>query len=441
MRTATGAPRRVLSAGVAVAAVGAGAFAFAAGARAEVQPVTFQLRDLVIQPGESERPLAPGGGVYGIADGTWVFAVSAKPLTDAGAVLELPAGLSVKVGAGSGSSACAAVAGAAGVYSCDSTPPNVYSSPLIGASDAAKDGTVAYYGAVFVPRGGSVADAVAGVKTSGSRPADGPASVQAARITVETPDHVARNTLRLTTPDLPAGGTVTQQVQVHAVDPGKLQLFFESAAGQPSWPSFPTSVGVKVADATAAPAGSCRHVTSELNSPTTIIWCDLPAGDSTVSYTLAAQPELVSWKVDVRAEYQVLTWGAGNPEAHGTFAFLGTTPAPTASPTATPTDPGTTPDPTATPTPTVPEPPDPTTAAATVTVTATPAPAGSPSATTAAPAALRPGGGDDGTLASTGADDLTPTLGGGLALVSGGLLTLVALHRRRGTHRRRRAHH
>ncbi|MFD8599024.1 hypothetical protein ACFV1L_28880 [Kitasatospora sp. NPDC059646] len=420
----------MLSAGIAVAALGTGCLAFAGAAQADPQPVTFQLKDLVLQPGESDRPLSPGS-VFGIADGTWVFAVSAKPLTDAGASLQLPAGVSVHVNTRYESSPCAPVAGTAGVYTCDATPPNIFSSPLIDVADTVPDGTVAYYGVAFVPKGGSVTDAVAKVKTAGSGPAGGPASEGAAKVTVETREHVARNTVKVTAPDLPAGKSVTQQVTVHAVDPGKLQLHFNSAEGQPTWPYFPTPIGVKVTEATASPAGSCNHVTSELNSPTTIIWCDLPAGDTTVSYTLAAQPELVSWKVDVRAEYQILTWGAGNPEAHGAFAFLGTTPAPTITPTPTPTPT----DPATSPAPTSPAP----SATGTPTSTPTPTPTGSPAATTSAPVVTGTTGNTtgtttSGTLASTGVDGLAPVVGGGLALVAGGAATLAALRRRRGSH-------
>ncbi|MFJ1795704.1 RodZ family helix-turn-helix domain-containing protein [Kitasatospora griseola] len=423
MRISRSAPRRILSAGIAVAALGTGTLVLAGAAHADSQPVTFRLKDIVILPGESDRALSPDG-IYGRADGTWVFAVSSKPLTDAGASLQLPDGVSVKVGVPGPSSSCAATTGTVGVYTCDVVPEfSPFSSPVIGASDAAHDGTVAYYGAVFVPRGGNVADAVTKVKTVGSSPVNGPTSEQAAKVTVETSDHVARNTVRLTTPDLPAGKSVTQQVTVHAVDPGKLQLHFNSAVGQPGWPTFPTPVGVKVTDSTAAPAGSCHHVTSDLNSPTTIVWCDLPAGDSTISYTLAAQPEMASWKVDVRAEYQVLTWGAGNPVANSTFALRGTapepsaspTPSPTASPTQTPTGSATTPAPDAT----TPQPP-------------TPTPTGS-RATTAAPVVPHPSNTGD-TLASTGTDDLAPAVGGGLALIAGGALALVALHRRRASH-------
>ncbi len=436
MRMARSASRRRLSAGIAVAALGAGTtLAFAGAAQADPQPVTFQLKDLVLQPGEYSRPLAPGS-VYGIADGTWVYAVSAKPLTDAAAPLQLPAGISVDLSTRFENSTCATVTGTAGVYTCDSAPPNIFASPLIAVGDSVPDGTVAYYGAVFVPRGGNVADAVAEVKTAGSSPAGGPASKAAAKVTVETPGHVARNTVKLTAPDLPAGTSVTQQVTVHAVDPGKLQLHFNSAAGQPTWPYFPTPIGVKVTDATASPAGSCNHVTSELNSPTTIIWCDLPAGDTTVSYTLAAQPELVSWKVDVRAEYQILTWGAGNPEAHRTFAFLGTTPAPTLPPAPTPTPTPEPTDPATSPAPTSPAPSSPA-PSATEAPAPSPTPTGSPAATTSAPVVTgptTPGTTTSGTLASTGADGLVPAVGGGLALVAGGAATLVALRRRRGAH-------
>ncbi|WP_152645249.1 hypothetical protein [Kitasatospora griseola] len=426
MRISRTAPRRILSAGIAVAALGAGTLVLGGAARANSQPVTFQLKDIVILPGESDRALSPGG-IYGRADGTWVYAVSSKPLTDAGASLGLPDGVSVKVGVPGPSSSCAAATGTAGVYTCDVvSTSSPFASPVIGASEAAHDGTVAYYGAVFVPRGGDVAAAVTRVKTVGSSPANGPTSEQAAKVTVETSDHVARNTVRLTTPDLAAGKSVTQQVAVHAVDPGKLQLLFNSAAGQPSWPTFPTPVGVKVTDSTATPAGTCNHVTSDLNSPTTIVWCDLPAGDSTISYTLAAQPEMASWKVDVRAEYQVLTWGAGNPVANSTFALQGTAPepsgsptaSPTASPTQTPTDPATTPAPVVT---------------TSQPSTPTPTPTGSP-AGTAAPVVPHPGN-TGGTLASTGTDNLAPAVGGGLALIAGGALALVALHRRRASHR------
>ncbi|MFJ5922828.1 hypothetical protein ACIQF6_09495 [Kitasatospora sp. NPDC092948] len=434
MRTLIGsALRRALGAGLAVAAVGAATIGLTGAAHADSEPVLFQLKDAVIQPGESDRPLGPTG-IYGRGDGTWVYAVSSKPLTDAGASLHLPDGMTVAAGTtGSNSpngqnSTCTAVVGTTGVYTCAYPLNASLSSPLISASAAVPDGTAVYYGTIFVPGGQSVDDAVARVKTVGSSPADGLGSEGAAKVTVLTRDHVAGNTLRPTAPDLPAGQSVTQQVKVHAVDAGTLRLFFNSADGQPSWPFFPTPIGVRVTGTTATPAGSCGNVSSDLNSPTVIAWCDLPAGDSTVSYTLAAQPDLVSWKVDVRAEYHVYTWANGNPTAHATFAFLGTTPAPSASPTASPTG---SPTPTPTGSTTTPAP----TTSDSPTPTATETPTDSPTATTTTAAVGSPSVPTGGALASTGADALVPTLAGGLSLLAGGGATLLALHRRRrGSH-------
>ncbi len=118
----------------------------------------------VLMPGEGwtwPAPPSTGGQNTGESDGTYVYALSKKPLTDATwSGGGLPAGLKPE-----GADGCTPKAGIAGVYLCDlkgwGNP-----APGISASSTAADGTTAYYGLVYVPRGASVD---AGSKVIGPR--------------------------------------------------------------------------------------------------------------------------------------------------------------------------------------------------------------------------------------------------------------------------------
>ncbi|MGF1427506.1 hypothetical protein [Kitasatospora sp. LaBMicrA B282] len=342
MRIRLTAVARHLAVVAAITALAAGGIVTTGAAWAGGQPVTLRLDDVVLKPGEGQGSLGPMA-TQGDFDGTMVYAVSTRPLTDpAGAGLGLPAGMKVTVGADVfGTAGCSVAPGTTAIYLCTVSPNAVPGSPQISAAADVPDGTTAYYGAVFVPKGGSIDEALTEVRTIGTAPVSAPRAYpsyrNAARVVVESPEHVARNTVRLSIADLSASNAVTQQVRVHAVDPGQVELLFKSSAGQPAW-SPDQQIGVRVTNATTTtPGATCDDEPADLTSPTPLVWCDLPAGDSTISYTLVAQPQVVSWKVDVNAQYRVYTSGQGNPGATATFSINGTGPAPSTASTGSST--------------------------------------------------------------------------------------------------------
>ncbi|MFD6887867.1 FG-GAP repeat domain-containing protein [Streptomyces sp. NPDC059957] len=313
--------RRLLGAGVAVALLVTGGIAGAGTAVAAGDPTFYfdGLTDGVLMPGEGFTELAPqatGGSNDGQPDGTYVYALSKKPLTDAGwSGGGLPTGLKVDSIGG-----CAPKAGVAGVYLCDvkewGNP-----GPWISATSTAAHGVTAYYGLVYVPRGASIAAGIKEAQTAGSKEI-APRRAHAT-VTVKSKAHVAQNTIALSTPTLPAGGSVKHTVKLHAVDKGRLYLYASPAPGFRYWDEGERKITVAGLDAGGAAGADCYQTVGEFDG----LECDITKpGDYTLTYTLKAQATAPAWKLRVSADYQVYTFGTGNPEKTSDFAVAGSTP-------------------------------------------------------------------------------------------------------------------
>ncbi|MEU7035090.1 VCBS repeat-containing protein [Streptomyces sp. NPDC046237] len=293
-------------------AVGAGTAVAAGDPTYYVDPA----EDKVLMPGEGWVWLTPSGGggdQGGGPDGTYVYALSKKPLTDATwSGGGLPAGLKVDAADG-----CRTKSGVAGVYLCDvqdwSNP-----GPDISATSTAADGTTAYYSLVYVPRGASVDAGVKEAQTAGSQPIGTRRSH--ATITAKTKAHVAQNTMTLSTPTLPAGGSVQHTVQLHAVDKGRLLLSLSEAPGFRRWDEGEVKVSVDGVGAGAAAGAECDHSLGEIGYGGDIR-CDVKEpGDYTITYGLKAGATAPAWRLRNTATYEVYTFGTGNPEKASDFA-------------------------------------------------------------------------------------------------------------------------
>ncbi|WP_405492586.1 FG-GAP repeat domain-containing protein [Streptomyces sp. NBC_00096] len=312
-----------MSIGAAVALLVTGGVAGAGTAMAAGDPTFYfdPVTDKVLMPGEGRVWLSPSGGGGqndGQPDGTYVYVLSKKPLTDAGwSGGGAPAGLIVDPTDG-----CAPKAGLAGVYLCDLNLKGWNNpAPEISAASAAADGLTAYYGLVYVPRGESVDAGIKEAQTAGSK-AIGPRRAHAT-ITAKTAAHVAQNTVVLSTPALPAGGTVQHTVKLHAVDKGRLAVVMSPAPGFRRWDDGELKVGVESADAAGADGAECSHSTGDGGG----VWCDIKKpGDYTVTYKLKAEATAAAWRLTVGTVYEVYNFGTGNPEKSADFAVASSTP-------------------------------------------------------------------------------------------------------------------
>ncbi|MFF5449060.1 FG-GAP repeat domain-containing protein [Streptomyces sp. NPDC012888] len=319
--------RRYVGAGVAAALLVTGGLVGTGTAVAAGDPTFFfdPVTDKVLMPGEGWAELSPqgtGGQNDGRPDGTYVYALSRKPLTDAGwSGGGVPDGLKVDP-----TESCKEKAGTPGVYLCD-IREWINPAPQVSALGTAANGTTAYYGLVYVPRGGSVDAGVKEAQTAAAKPV-GPRRAHAS-ITVRTKEHVAGNTLSMWTPALPAGGSVRHVVKLRAVDKGVLWMGMTPVPGFRHWDEGELDVtvtGVSVADTSGASGGAtCDHVTGEVGGGD--VRCEIGRpGEYKVSYTLKAGSGTAAWRLRNRATYEVYTFGTGNPEKTSDFAVTSTVP-------------------------------------------------------------------------------------------------------------------
>ncbi|MEU5397753.1 VCBS repeat-containing protein [Streptomyces sp. NPDC005963] len=316
--------RKLVGTGVVAALLVTGGVVGAGTAVAAGDPTFYfdPVRDMALEPGvgwEELSPPATGGQHSGEGDGTYVYALSKKPLTDArwssgGA----PSGLKVDPTGG-----CKAKAGIAGVYLCDVKGWNS-PGPEVSATRTAANGTTLYYGLVYVPRGKSVDAGIKEAQTAGSK-AIGPRRAHAT-VTAKTRAHVARNTMTLSTPTLPAGGSVQHTVKLHAVDKGELQLSLSQAPGFRSWDEGELKVSVDGVAAGGATGAECDHSLGELGWGNDIRCTVKKSGDYTITYRLKAAATAPAWRLRNTAVYEVYTFGTGNPQKTSDFAVSSSIP-------------------------------------------------------------------------------------------------------------------
>jgi hypothetical protein len=274
------------------------------------------VEDKVLMPAEGWADLSPpgyGGNTTGNPDGTYIYVLSKKPLTDAawsggGA----PAGLKVDP-----TDTCKARTGLAGVYLCNVTGYSGFAAPEVEATSTAANGTTAYYGLVYVPRGGNVDAGIKEAQTAGSKPI-GPRRAHAT-VTIKTKAHVARNTITHSTPAVPAGGTVQHRVTLNAVDKGELVMDFEPAPGFRQWDEGELKVSVSSAGAGGAAGAVCDHGGGELGWGAVSCTITRP-GVYNVTYGLKAGATAPAWRLRNYTHYEVYTFGTGNPEKVSDFS-------------------------------------------------------------------------------------------------------------------------
>ncbi|MFE5790966.1 FG-GAP repeat domain-containing protein [Streptomyces sp. NPDC056503] len=313
--------RTFLSAGVAATLLATGGIIGGAGTALAAGDPTYYFEPVdakVLQPGEGWAELSsPGGGGMetGQPDGTFVYALSKKPLTDAawtggGA----PAGLTVDP-----TDSCTPKAGKAGVYLCDVTEDGyLFPAPEVRATATAADNTTAYYALVYVPRGASVDAGIKQAQTAATQPIGDRRAHST--ITVKTRAHVARNTMKPTVPTLPGGGTVQHTVKLHAVDTGRLDINLAEAPGERRWDDGELKVDVTGVDAGGAEGAVCDHSLGEIGWGG--IWCEISApGDYTITYGLRSDVTTPAWKLRATTVYEVYDFGTGNPEATADFGI------------------------------------------------------------------------------------------------------------------------
>ncbi|MGW4999458.1 FG-GAP repeat domain-containing protein [Streptomyces hydrogenans] len=319
--------RTFLSAGVAATLLATGGIIAGAGTALAAGDPTYYFDPVeakVLQPGEGYVDLSPsgsGGQETGQPDGTFVYAISKKPLTDAawtggGA----PAGLKVDP-----TDACTPKAGKAGVYLCDlSEDSHPFVAPEVEAAATAADNTTAYYSLVYVPRGASVDAGIKEAQTAATQPV-GERRAHST-ITVKTRAHVAQNTMKPTVPTLPAGQSVQHTVKLHAVDAGRLVISIAAAPGERRWDDGELKVDVTGVDAAGAAGAECDHSLGEIGWGGEIR-CDVTQpGDYTVTYGLRADATTPAWKLRATAVYEVYDFGTGNPEQTADFGISSTIP-------------------------------------------------------------------------------------------------------------------
>ncbi|MCB5166164.1 VCBS repeat-containing protein [Streptomyces bambusae] len=308
--------RKFVGAGVAAVLVATGV---AAGTAAAAGDPTFYfdpVTDKVVAPGEGWVWLSPGstGGEHtGEPDGTYVYAISKKALTGGTWYGGVPAGMKVDPTDG-----CTAKAGVAGVYLCDlkgwSNP-----APEISAASTTADMATAYYSLVYVPRGASIDAGVKEAQTAGAKPITSRRAH--ATVTAKTKAHVAKNTMVLSTPALPAGGTVSHTMKLHAVDKGRLSMYLTPAPGFRGWDEGELKVEADGVESSAGvDATECDHSLGEAGE----IRCTVKKpGDYTITYKLKADAASPAWKLRNTATYEVYDFGTGNPEKVSDFSVTG----------------------------------------------------------------------------------------------------------------------
>lgn len=107
----------------------------------------------------------------------------------------------------------------------------------------------------------------------------------------------AGSTVSMDTPDVPADGSVTHTVTVHAAEQGRLTVSFKASEEQRWWDlSEEWTLGIQ-ASGTDVRCEYPRTLVSESIS------CDLPPGDHTISYAMSASANAAAWKIDVTAAF------------------------------------------------------------------------------------------------------------------------------------------
>ncbi|MGW7413145.1 FG-GAP repeat domain-containing protein [Streptomyces sp. NPDC054863] len=311
--------RRLIAVGGTVALLATTGISLAGPAAAADDGFSFDFHrpEINLKPGEGWAEIGIGSFSGDSPDGTYVFALSGRPLDDptwAGG--GLPAGLTAET-----DEECKASATVKGVYLCRADSDQPFAAPRVFAAKTTAHDTKLHYGLVYVARGADLDAGVKDAQLAATKPVDGTHAVRT--VTVKSAEHVAQNTMKFDVPDLPATGSVTQSVALHAVDKGLLKVTFASSAGQRRWRA--EEVTAQITSAAGGPGTACNHTIGSLAEGGIDCEVEKP-GDYTVTYALQGGKDLAAWKVDVNATYEVYNFGTGNPEAAGHFGVRSSLP-------------------------------------------------------------------------------------------------------------------
>ncbi|MFE7547321.1 FG-GAP repeat domain-containing protein [Streptomyces gardneri] len=250
--------------------------------------------DVVASPGSVPRfyPNVESGTT---TFGKVVIAVGTKPMTDpAGAGSGLPKGYAAHA------NDCAQPAGYTGVFVCEGSVSPV---PDAAVPKDAADATL-YWGFVYVPRNGDLAAAVKEARSAGSLPVA--RNRGTGKVTVKSRAHAVLNTAAFDTPPVPDGGTVRQQLRVHANDAGRLTLYLRYAENQYIRPATPITFG----NPTAGPGADCEiRSTAVPDRDIPLLVCELEAGDHVIGYDLTAAPGQYAQKLQAHTRYDIYDLG------------------------------------------------------------------------------------------------------------------------------------
>ncbi|MFH9742609.1 FG-GAP repeat domain-containing protein [Streptomyces roseolus] len=248
--------------------------------------------DVVASPRSMPRffPIVESGTTIA---GKVVIAVGTKPMTDpAGAGAGLPAGYRLDP------NHCALATGYTGVLVCEGNP---YTVPDAAVPADAADTTL-YWGFAYMSAGGDLATAVKEARNAGSLPADGRHGT--GKVTVKSRAHALLNTIAFDTPPVPDGGTVRQQLRVHANDSGQLTLRFGRADGQLS-----ADLAVRIGGVTTGPGAACEIRYATLPDTLPNLVCELEPGDHVIGYTLTGAAGQYAQKLHALTRYDIYDLG------------------------------------------------------------------------------------------------------------------------------------
>ncbi|MCB5166161.1 hypothetical protein LG634_15130 [Streptomyces bambusae] len=314
--------RRTVAFGGSVALLAAGVLTgqAAAAGPAAAEMGFDRLENWTVRPGGKAADLKPLGLTGDGPDtpkGTFVYALSAKPLTGGAWSGGLPAGMTAEAVRG-----CSPKAGVPGVFLCDYRGWEAR-APRVRTAAGAADGATVHFGVVLVPEGGNLERAVRQAQTAAARPED--ARHAARTVTVKTAEHVARNVVDLNAPVLKAGGSVRHTVKMNVVDPAELEISFAPAKGQRPWDGREPGIGIGALDVTGPAKCVTYHGGVTAYGPSIV--CKVNQPDKvTVSYRLTAPKDAAAWKIRETATLRVWNAEPGNPSAAATFAVDSTRP-------------------------------------------------------------------------------------------------------------------
>uniref|UniRef100_UPI0018FE91EC FG-GAP-like repeat-containing protein n=1 Tax=Streptomyces sp. NRRL F-5193 TaxID=1463860 RepID=UPI0018FE91EC len=249
--------------------------------------------DVVAAPRSLPRfyPVVESGTTF---SGKVVIAVGTKPMTDpAGAGAGLPAGYRLNP------NHCDLAPGYTGVLVCEGS---IYTVPdAVVPADAAD--TTLYWGFAYMSGSGDLAAAVKEARSAASLPADRLRGT--GKVTVKSRAHALLNTIAFDTPPVPDGGTVRQQLRVHANDAGRLTLRFDRAQGQLTHPAPP----IRIRNITSGPGAGCELRWETLPDDLPNLACELEAGDHVIGYELTADPGQYAQKLQAHTRYDIYDLG------------------------------------------------------------------------------------------------------------------------------------